>query len=84
MSASAKCHHPETSVDVCTTYYKEQDVFVLSARVGCRTCGAQFRFRGLSPDASPVEPWVSGDGFTAALPMVEDGRWVMANSLVVS
>jgi hypothetical protein len=71
MSGSVRCHHPETDVEFEPTRYEDEDVVVLTVRVGCKTCGAQFQFRGLSGDPSPMTPWVSCDGFTAALPMVE-------------
>ena len=71
MSGSAKCHNPETAVEFLPTRYAEEDVVVLTVRVCCKTCGSQFQFRGLSHVPTPREPWVSYDGFTAALPMVE-------------
>jgi hypothetical protein len=74
MSASSKCHHPETAVDVVPTRYEEEDIVVLTVRVSCLTCKMKFAFRGLSEDPSAVAPWVSCDGFTAALPMVETHR----------
>ena len=75
MSASVfKCNHPETAVNVSPTYYAEEAVTVLTIRMSCNTCGARFAFRGLSERPSPAEPWVSDDGFTAALPMSEVSR----------
>jgi hypothetical protein len=74
MSASGKCHHPETAIDVLPTHYEEEDVVILTIRMKCLTCGARFSFRGLSEDPSTAAPWVSGDGFTAALPMIETHR----------
>jgi hypothetical protein len=74
MSGSAKCHHPETMIEVIPTQYADVDIVVVTVRVSCKTCGSKFQFRGLSDDPSPAAPWVSGDGFTAALPMVEVER----------
>jgi hypothetical protein len=76
MSASGKCHHPETAIDVSPTRYEEEDIVILTVRVSCITCGAKFSFRGLSEDPSPSAPWVSCDGYTAALPMIETHRHV--------
>ena len=74
-----KCHHPEAIIEAFPTHYSEEDVFVLTASVSCKTCGARFRFRGMSMEASPVTPWVSGDGFTVALPMVDIATHVVAS-----
>lgn len=75
MSASVfKCNHPETAVNVSPVHYEQENVVVLTIRMSCKTCGARFQFRGLSGHPSPVEPWVSEDGFTAALPMSEVSR----------
>lgn len=75
MSASSRCHHPETSVVFVPTKYAEEGVVVLTVQeVGCRTCGARFQFRGLADYPSPSAPWASNDGFSAALPMIEIDR----------
>jgi hypothetical protein len=72
MSGTVRCHHPETAVEFEPTRYAEDDVVVLTVRMSCKTCGARFQFRGMSDnDPSPMAPWVSCDGFIAALPMVE-------------
>jgi hypothetical protein len=75
MSASVfKCNHPETAVNVAPAFYEQEKVTVLTIRMSCNTCGARFAFRGLSNYPSPAEPWVTEDGFTAALPMDEVSR----------
>ena len=71
MSGYSKCRHPETAVNFTPTHYEEEDVVVLTIRMSCKTCGAQFQFRGLSDYPSPETPWVSDDGLIAALPMTE-------------
>jgi hypothetical protein len=68
------CHHQQTGISAEPIYYQEDDVFILRVSVKCMACGARFQFRGLSDDPSQVAPFVSCDGFVAALPMIETHR----------
>jgi hypothetical protein len=74
--SEAECKHPQTAIYATPTRYEEEGVVILTIRVKCEACGTHFQFRGLSEDPSPHSPWVSCDGFTAALPMTEKPRVV--------
>jgi hypothetical protein len=72
------CQHLKTGISAEPIHYAEEDVFVLRVSAKCLTCGARFQFRGLSDDPSPNAPFVSCDGYIAALPMIEIRRRVLS------